>query len=160
MEQTIEYSSFMSLFESFPGTDFFFSKKDSTALRVSLQGIDFMQAYSSQFFYNSAEFFINLFILGATGFGSIFGAVPVLIGGLRPVEVNFPANYNSQVAYPLLILLHGYGSDGPNTDDYFKMKSVAAANGMIYLTPNGIVDYGKKRYWKATDACCDYLNLG
>jgi poly(3-hydroxybutyrate) depolymerase len=125
-----------------------------------MEGLDFMQAYTSQFFYNSAEFLINLFVLGATGFGSIFGAVPVLVGGLRPVEVIFPSNYNSQVAAPLLILLHTYGSDGPNQDDYFKMKSVAAANGMIYLYPNGIVDYDKKRYWKGTDACCDYLNLG
>jgi hypothetical protein len=40
------------------------------------------------------------------------------------------------------------------------MKSVAAANGMIYLYPNGIVDFDKNRYWKGTDACCDYLNVG
>lgn len=79
-----------------------------------MEGLDFMQAYSSQFFYNAAELFINLFILGATGFGSVFGTVPVLVGGLRPVEVNFPSNYNSQVPAPLLILLHSYGVDGAN----------------------------------------------
>jgi hypothetical protein len=79
-----------------------------------MEGLDFMQAYISQFFYNSAEFLINLFVLGATGFGSIFGTVPLLVGGLRPVEVVFPSNYNAQVAAPLLILLHNYGTDGPN----------------------------------------------
>jgi hypothetical protein len=104
----------MELFENFPGTDYIYPKKQTTALKVSMEGLDFMQAYSSQFFYNAAEFFINLFVLGATGFGSIFGSVPVLVGGLRPVEVIFPSNYNSQVATPLLILLHSYGSDGPN----------------------------------------------
>lgn len=104
----------MGLFENFPGTDFIYPKKQSTDLRVSMEGLDFMQAYSSQFFYNAADFFINLFVLGATGFGSIFGTVPVLVGGLRPVEVIFPDNYNSQVAAPLLILLHSYGLDGSN----------------------------------------------
>ena len=104
----------MELFDYFPGTDYIYPKKQSTALRVSMEGLDFMQAYSSQFFYNSAEFLINLFILGATGFGSIFGTVPVLVGGLRPVEVIFPNSYNSQVAAPLLVLLHSYGTDGAN----------------------------------------------
>jgi polyhydroxybutyrate depolymerase len=64
------------------------------------------------------------------------------------------------VAAPLLILLHGYGQSGASQDSYFDMKKVADANGMIYLYPNGLVDYNKARYWKATEACCDFLEVG
>ena len=92
--------------------------------------------------------------------GSLFTSVPTLIGGLRPVQVNLPSNYNSAVAAPLLILLHGYGQSGPSQDSYFNLRKVADANGMIYLYPNGLVDYNMARYWKATEACCDFLEVG
>jgi hypothetical protein len=53
-----------------------------------------IEAYLLQFFYNTVQLMVNIFVMGATGFGSIFGKMPILIGGFRTVEVNFPDNYN------------------------------------------------------------------
>ncbi len=99
-------------------------------------------------------------MIGAHSVGSMFSDVPTLIGGLRPVQVNYPTNYKATVPAPLLILLHGYGVNGAIQDNYFGLANVAKANGMVYLYPNGIVDFNKARYWKATDACCDFLEVG
>jgi len=71
-----------------------------------------------------------------------------------------PEIYNPKVASPLLILLHNYGSSGENLESYLRMKQEAAANGIIYLAPDGMIDDTKRRFWKATDACCDFRNYG
>lgn len=83
------------------------------------------------------------------------------IGGTRPVEVKTPPNYDPASAskYPLLVLLHGYGSDAPQQDSYLSMSAAALARGYIFIAPNGTTAPGSgKRFWNAGEICCNFEN--
>lgn len=80
----------------------------------------------------------------------------LVVGGDRPVVVWVPPNYDAATPAPLLIRLHGYGSDAAESEAYLELRSVAAAHGMLYAAPNGTVDGRGLRFWNATDACCDF----
>ena len=81
-------------------------------------------------------------------------------GGARPVTVRVPEGYDASHPAPLVMMLHGYGSAGLLTDFYWPMSHIADAKGFFYVTPNGLFDKDDKRYWNATDACCDFANSG
>jgi polyhydroxybutyrate depolymerase len=89
------------------------------------------------------------------GAGGEDGGDPTVIGGDRPVTVHVPASYIPGTAAPLVILLHGYGASGALQDLYFGMTAVSDARGFLYAFPDGTVDSDGKRFWNATDACCD-----
>lgn len=92
---------------------------------------------------------------GASEDGGGGGGDPTVFGGDRPVTLHVPASYVSTVATPLVILLHGYGASGSFQDLYFGMTAVSDARGFLYAAPNGTVDSDGKRFWNATDACCN-----
>ena len=83
----------------------------------------------------------------------------LVVGGARPVTVHLPAVGASEPA-PLLIVLHGYGSTGPEHESYFRFGPVAARRGLVYATPDGTVDSRGNHFWNATDACCDFDATG
>jgi polyhydroxybutyrate depolymerase len=72
------------------------------------------------------------------------------------VTIHVPPSYDPTRPAPLLILLHGYGSSGPEHDAYFHLGDVAERRGFIYADPDGTVDSAGNRFWNATDACCDF----
>jgi polyhydroxybutyrate depolymerase len=76
-------------------------------------------------------------------------------GGSRPVTVHVPASYVAGVAAPLVILLHGYGVSGTLQDAYFGLTAQSDSRGFLYAYPDGTVDKKGRRFWNATDACCD-----
>ncbi len=82
------------------------------------------------------------------------------IGGDRPVTPYVPASYDPSKPAPLVVLLHGYGASGLAQELLFDLKPRADKYGFIYLYPNGTVDSTGKRFWNATDACCDFDNTG
>ena len=92
---------------------------------------------------------------GADGGPGGDAADPSEIGGDRPVTVHVPASYVAGVATPLVILLHGYGASGAVQDLYFGLTALADSRGFLYAHPDGLVDADGKRYWNATDSCCD-----
>lgn len=69
------------------------------------------------------------------------------IGGDRPVEAVFPNDYDVEGSYPLLIKLHGYGSNAIQTDAFFYTLDEAKERGVITLTPEGTVDVNGNQYW-------------
>jgi len=83
------------------------------------------------------------------------GAAPV-VGGARPAKLRVPSGYDPKKPAPLLLMLHGYGTAGSLIDFYIKMTSIADEKGFLYVAPDGTFDAGGKRFWNATDACCDY----
>ena len=83
----------------------------------------------------------------------------LVVGGARPVTVQLPPVGASEPA-PLLIVLHGYGSTGPEHESYFRFGPVAARRGLVYVTPDGTVDSRGNHFWNATDACCDFDATG
>ncbi len=51
-----------------PGLDYFIpNESNSETLSVSASGMDFLSAYIGQYFYNSNEFFFNLFMMSVVG---------------------------------------------------------------------------------------------
>lgn len=83
----------------------------------------------------------------------------LVVGGARPVTVHLPAGDASKPA-PLLIMLHGYGSTGPEHESYFRFGPVVAARGLVFASPDGTVDSRGNHFWNATDACCDFDATG
>jgi len=79
-------------------------------------------------------------------------------GGDRPVTVHVPPAYVAGVPAPLVILLHGYGASGALQDLYFGLTPVSDARGFLYAHPDGTVDGSGKRFWNATEGCCNFDN--
>lgn len=84
----------------------------------------------------------------------------MIIGETRPVEIHLPAGYDHKVKHPMLLFLHGYRSSAIEHQIYFNLASKASENGFVYLYPEGIKNVQSERYWRATDACCDFANMG
>ena len=86
--------------------------------------------------------------------------MPGLVGGLRPTDVLLPANYDPSAPAPLLIMLPGYSDDRYSTEKFLRFTDEASARGYINVMPNGIRNSDGERFWAATDACCDFLDMG
>ena len=78
------------------------------------------------------------------------------VGGARPVTVRTPAGYDcNAMAWPLLVLLHDYGSSGDKDETYFNIAPLADQLGFLYAHPDGTKDSSGNQFWNATDACCN-----
>ncbi len=86
------------------------------------------------------------------------GPLPTTFGGDRPVELFVPPDYDPAVPAPLVILLHGYSVGGALQELLFRLRPLAEQHGALYAYPDGTVDEGGKRFWNATDACCDFYD--
>jgi polyhydroxybutyrate depolymerase len=84
----------------------------------------------------------------------------VVVGGDRPVTVHVPPGYDPGRPAPLLILLHGYGSSGLEEEAYLHLGDGAAQRGFLFAAPDGTKDTTGRRFWSATDACCDFDRTG
>lgn len=82
------------------------------------------------------------------------------IGGDRPATLFFPAGSGPSTPLPLVINLHGYGSNGNQQDLYFGLSSRAAASGFAVVSPDGSPSADGERFWNATDYCCDLEDSG
>jgi polyhydroxybutyrate depolymerase len=74
----------------------------------------------------------------------------------RPYDSKIPQNYDAQKSWPLVILLHGYGANGLGQDLYFGIGHELDRLGFLYAYPDGTLDSKNKRFWNATDVCCDF----
>ncbi len=81
---------------------------------------------------------------------------PVPVGGPRPAKVYVPGSYVEGTPTPLLVMLHGYGASGLAEEIYLGLRPIADAKGLLLVHPDGTIDAQKKRFWNATDACCDF----
>jgi polyhydroxybutyrate depolymerase len=57
---------------------------------------------------------------------------------------------------PLLIFLHGLGGSGEELRQHLRLTDLAEARGFALLTPDGPLDFAGRRYWNATESCCDF----
>jgi polyhydroxybutyrate depolymerase len=57
---------------------------------------------------------------------------------------------------PLVMLLHGYTSNGQSQENYMQFGPLSETYGFLYMHPDGTVDGGGNRFWNATDACCNF----
>lgn len=96
-----------------------------------------------------------LLISSLTGFAS---AQSIDLGrGELPLTI--PTGYDSGVATPLIVLLHGYTSSGAGQDSYMDFSGLANEYGYILVSPDGNKEAGgdENRFWNASDACCDFF---
>jgi polyhydroxybutyrate depolymerase len=77
--------------------------------------------------------------------------------GRGPVEVYVPASYDPSVPTPLVVLLHGYGSEPARADDIFQLTSRLDEYGFLLALPRGTEDPGGHIFWNATAACCNIM---
>ena len=86
------------------------------------------------------------------------GTSTTIVSMARPYSKFIPSSYSKGTSLPLVVLLHGYGATGAMQESYFKFESVAETNKFILVYPDGTLDSSGKRFWNATDACCDFLS--
>ncbi|SKC75517.1 alpha/beta hydrolase family esterase [Krasilnikoviella flava] len=88
------------------------------------------------------------------------GADGVVDVGGRPVEVQVPPAYDPARPAPLLVVLHGFGSDAARVDATLGLREEAMARGALYALPEGTVGPDGRRFWNAGDACCGVDRAG
>jgi polyhydroxybutyrate depolymerase len=74
----------------------------------------------------------------------------------RAYELVTPKSWDGTTPLPLVIMVHGYGVTGQLQDRFFPLSAEVDARSFIYALPNGTVDRFGKRFWNATDACCNF----
>jgi len=60
---------------------------------------------------------------------------------------------------PLLVFLHGLGGSGQELAQALALDDMAAAGGFAYMAPDGKLDHAGRRFWNATDSCCNFEGL-
>lgn len=76
----------------------------------------------------------------------------------RPYVLSVPsrARADKAPALPLVILLHGYGSTGQEVDAWWGFSALGEREGFLVAVPDGTPDAHGRRFWNASDACCDF----
>lgn len=91
--------------------------------------------------------------------GSNHGA-PGTDGGLlaaRPYQLKVPVGHDGKSSLPLVVLLHGYGSSSSVLDAALGLSTLADQRGFLVAKPEGTLEpISNRRFWNATDACCNY----
>jgi polyhydroxybutyrate depolymerase len=75
---------------------------------------------------------------------------------IRPYGLKVPEGYDGSSPRPLVVLLHGYGSNGSDQNTYFRLSAQADRATFFLAYPDGTPDRVARRFWNATDACCDF----
>lgn len=89
-----------------------------------------------------------------------------MLGGERPAKVVLPDNYpqksehNDKKLWPMILMLHGYGSDAPYHDHFLGLSErVNQHGGFLALMPNGTLNSQGRRFWNGL-RCCDFDHQG
>lgn len=79
------------------------------------------------------------------------------LGGDRPLAyLSVPKSYDARKPSPLVLVLHGYGSNGAQHAAMFDLGSVPEQERLIVMAPDGLIDSRELRFWNAVPACCDF----
>ncbi len=77
-----------------------------------------------------------------------------VVGGVRPVIVLTPGGASTPRG--LLVVLHGYGGNAAEVIARDLLIREGLARNLVLAFPEGTVDSRGRRFWNATDACCDF----
>jgi polyhydroxybutyrate depolymerase len=72
----------------------------------------------------------------------------------RPYEMHVPPRHPGHA--PLLVFLHGYGDDHVGVAQWLGAEALADRHDFLLALPDGTLDASGKRFWNATDACCNF----
>lgn len=78
--------------------------------------------------------------------------------GRGDIPLIVPDSYQANAPAPLIVLLHGYGSNGVQQNEYMGFSELVNHYGFILATPDGTQEtQGRNaRFWNASDACCNF----
>jgi len=85
-----------------------------------------------------------------------FDVVPI-DSGRGMVDLLVPDDNVPSDPTPLVLLLHGYSSNGDIQEAYMNFSSIVDELGFFYAYPDGTVDATGNQFWNATDACCNFF---
>ena len=80
------------------------------------------------------------------------------LGGPRPALLVLPADCDPETPIPLVLSLHGFTSHSAQHDRYFGLSQRVNDDRFALIMANGTHDPDGKRFWNATDFCCDLHN--
>ena len=83
-----------------------------------------------------------------------------LIGGDRPATLALPFGFDAAKPILLVVSLHAYGSNAWKHDQYLRLSQATSLEGAAILLPQGLKDADGKRFWNASDWCCDFGQTG
>jgi polyhydroxybutyrate depolymerase len=72
-------------------------------------------------------------------------------------RLHLPDNADSKL--PLLVFLHGLGGSGGELVSNLRLDEMASALGFAFIAPDGVIDHSGRRFWNATDSCCNFDGL-
>ncbi|MBX7110617.1 MAG: dienelactone hydrolase family protein [Dehalococcoidia bacterium] len=76
----------------------------------------------------------------------------------RPYRLVEPPDTAGGGPAPLIVVLHGYGQE--IASDAFHLDPLAKSEGALVVHPPGTPDVLGRRFWNATDVCCDFFAQG
>lgn len=59
---------------------------------------------------------------------------------------------------PMVVLLHGYGSNGSRQSSYMNLPTLAESKQFLLVAPDGTLNPRGERFWNAGEICCDFFN--
>jgi poly(3-hydroxybutyrate) depolymerase len=60
---------------------------------------------------------------------------------------------------PLIVFLHGLGGSGSELAEALSLEAMSESGGFAYLAPDGTLDHSGRRFWNATDSCCNFEGM-
>ena len=81
----------------------------------------------------------------------------------RPYRIKVPAVVDPGKTYPLVLVLHGWGGTSERIERYYQLDALVDELGFLVAYPEGTEEThrrhfwgGHRRFWDATDACCNF----
>jgi polyhydroxybutyrate depolymerase len=87
-------------------------------------------------------------------------SAPAARAPARPYGLHVPPAYGGSVPIPLVVFFHGYGANGAGMARALSLEAFADRHAFALAYPDGTMDSRGKRFWNATDACCDFDRSG
>ncbi len=80
--------------------------------------------------------------------------------GRGELPVTVPDGYSADQPTPLIVLLHGYTSDGESVDAYMGLSAIADDYDFLLVAPDGMREPSGEEnpYWNASQACCNFYD--
>jgi polyhydroxybutyrate depolymerase len=93
--------------------------------------------------------------------GQVFSPDPPLVigGDERPSGVDIPTDYDPTVSYPLLMVLHGAGTDGRTETGYLQLFGFVDPKQFIMVFPDGTPNEEDRRLWNGAVCCTQDDNI-
>ena len=96
--------------------------------------------------------------------GAKFAGTPTnALVAARPYRLVTPTNIDPRRTYPLVLVLHGWGGTSEHVERYYQLDGLVDERGFLVVYPDGTEEThrrhfwgGHRRFWNATDACCDF----